>query len=217
AKTVATAEASIESLLDGPTADEANSVPAVTTQIPAETELHSIDIDDDLATVDFSGEFGAEEGTVSASMRVAQVVFTLTRFSTIDSVQFRQDGQAVDVRVDNGAIVSGPVDRSDFLDFQAAISVETPTYGGPAPDPLRVTGMAAVFEATFQFALTDADGVIIEEGTAMSTSGVGWGSFDFTIDYDVDRTQRGALIVWTDSARDGSQIDVREYPVFLQP
>ncbi|MFP3915771.1 MAG: hypothetical protein ACLFWM_12910 [Actinomycetota bacterium] len=51
----------------------------------------------------------------------------------------------------------------------------------------------------------------------MSTSGVGWGSFDFTIDYDVDRTQRGALIVWTDSARDGSQIDVREYPVFLQP
>src|SRR5690606_9791779 len=75
---------------------------------------------------------------------------------------------------------------------------------------------AAVFEATFQYALTDADGLIIEEGVAMSSTGVGWGGFDFTIDYSVDRSQRGALIVWTDSARDGSRTDVREYPVFLE-
>ena len=57
---------------------------------------------------------------------------------------------------------------------------------------------------------------IIEEGVAMSASGVGWAPFDFTIDYSVDRSQRGALIVWTQSARDGSRIDIREYPVFLE-
>lgn len=52
---------------------------------------------------------------------------------------------------------------------------------------------------------------------ATSSSGVDWGVFDFTIDYDVDRTQRGALIVWTSSAEDGSRIDIREYPLVLRP
>lgn len=215
-ESVETAEASVEALLAGPTSDETASVPAVISFIPAGTELNSIDIDDGMATVDLSAEFAAEEGSTAAARRVAQVVFTLTRFETISSVQFRQDGAPVDVQTDNGAVVSRPVDRNDYLDFQAAISVERPTYGGPAPDPLRVTGVAAVFEATFQFALTDADGIVIEEGIAMSASGVGWAPFDFTIDYEVERSQRGSLIVWTESAQDGSRIDVREYPVFLE-
>jgi len=59
------------------------------------------------------------------------------------------------------------------------------------------------------YALTDADGLIIEEGIAMTNNGIGWGGFDFTVDYDVDRRQVGTLIVWVDSALDGSQIDVR--------
>ncbi|HEX2153013.1 MAG TPA: GerMN domain-containing protein [Acidimicrobiia bacterium] len=217
AETVAVAEASIEALLAGPTSDESSSIPAVSTEIPAGTELNSIDIDGEVATVDLSSEFASEEDSESASRRVAQVVFTLTRFDSISSVTIRQDGTAVSTRTDNGAFVDRPVTRDDYLDFQASISLEEPTYGGPAPDPLRVTGTAAVFEATFQFALTDGDGVIIEEGFAMSASGVGWAPFDFTIDYDVDQPQRGALIVWVDSAADGSRVDIREYPVFLEP
>lgn len=216
-QTVGSAAAALEALLAGPSTDEASSIPAVSTDIPDGTELNSLDIDDGVATVDLSAQFAAGEGTTGAARRVAQVVFTLTRFDTISSVQFRQNGVAVDVQTDNGAIVSRPVGRADYLDFQAAVSVERPTYGGPAPDPLRVTGMAAVFEATFQYALTDADGVIIEEGFAMSSSGVGWAPFDFTIDYEVDRSQRGALIVWVNSAEDGSRVDIREYPVFLEP
>lgn len=39
----------------------------------------------------------------------------------------------------------------------------------------------------------------------------------FTSPHDVDEPQRGSLIVWEDSARDGSQINVREYPVWLTP
>ncbi|HDK45773.1 MAG TPA: hypothetical protein ENG94_05785, partial [Actinobacteria bacterium] len=71
-------------------------------------------------------------------------------------------------------------------------------------------------EATFQAAITDADGlIIVEPPYLMTTSGVGWGTFDAAIPYDVDEAQWGSLIVWEDSARDGSQIDVREYPVWL--
>lgn len=98
-----------------------------------------------------------------------------------------------------------------------ALSVETPIQGGPAGNPMRVTGFGAAFEATFQYALTDDDGLIIEEGIAMTDSGSGWGGFDFTIDYHVDRRQVGALIVWVNSAQEGSQIDVREYAVVFTP
>ena len=214
AESVAVATASMKSLLAGPTADEAASIPQITTAIPTGTTLNSVSIADGVATVDLSHEFDADASGSAA--RVAQVVFTLTRFSTVDRVLFREDGVAVSVRTDNDNVVSGPVDRGDYRDFQAAISVETPLYGGFASDPLRVTGEAAVFEAVFQYALTDADGLIIAEGRAMAASGVGWAPFDFTIDYAVDRSQRGALIVWTNSAQDGSRIDIREYPVFLE-
>ena len=56
-----------------------------------------------------------------------------------------------------------------------------------------MTGDALVFEATFQYALTDNDGRILAEGVAMSGSGVDWAPFDFTISYDVHRSQLGAL------------------------
>ena len=217
AKSTATARASVEALLASPTPGESSSIPGVSTQIPAGTTLNSVTIAGGVATVDLSPEFDAEQTSAAAAMRVAQVVFTLTRFDSISSVAFRQDGIPVSVQTDNGAVVSRPVTREDYLDFQAAVSVESPIYGGTARDPLRVTGVAAAFEATFEYALTDGEGLIIAEGFATAESGVGWAPFDFTIDYDVDRSQLGALIVWIDSAADGSRVDIREYPVYLQP
>jgi len=214
-RSAATARASLEALLAGPTPDEESSIPGITTFVPPGTELNSVTVSGGVATVDLSEEFAPDEP--GAARRVAQVVFTLTRLPSIDAVLFRENGAATQVRTDNGARVSRPVSRADYLDYQAAISVETPLYGALVDDPLRVTGEALVFEATFQYALTDWDGRIIEEGVATSSSGVDWGVFDFTIDYDVDRTQRGALIVWTSSAEDGSRIDIREYPLVLRP
>jgi hypothetical protein len=216
-ETVAIAESSLDALLEGPTSAEMSFIPALSTEIPSGTELNSVTITDGVATVDLSGEFAAEEATSSAAMRAAQVVFTLTRFDTVDSVDFRQDGVDVEVRTDNAGMVDRPVTRDDYRDFQAAVSVENPLYGGASADSLVVTGEALVFEATFQFALTDDDGRTLEEGTAMSSSGSTWAPFDFTIDYDVTRSQMGALIVWVGSPRDGTRIDIREYPVWLQP
>ncbi|MGF1616657.1 MAG: Gmad2 immunoglobulin-like domain-containing protein, partial [Acidimicrobiia bacterium] len=103
------------------------------------------------------------------------------------------------------------------LDFAAALTVEKPVYGGTGGSPLHVTGFGAAFEASFNYALTNANGLIIAEGHAMTTNGMGWGGFDFTIPYQVDSKQTGALIVWVNSAENGTQISVREYPVTLVP
>jgi len=216
-RTVAVARAAMEQLLAGPTTAERQSVPSISTAIPPGVELLGLSINGEIATVDLSEEFGASDDSAAVAQRAAQVVFTLARFDGVFEVLFRQEGRPVSIQIGDGSLVSRPVGIHDYLEFAAAISVESPMYGGPGGDPLRVTGFAAVFEATFQYALTDAKGLIIEEGIAMTNNGTGWGGFDFTIDYEVDRRQTGALIVWAHSAKDGSRIDIREYPVVLTP
>ncbi len=216
-RTVAAARAAMEQLLAGPGAGERQGVPAISTAIPSGVRLLGLTITGDVATVDLSAEFDATDDSATVAQRAAQVVFTLSRFDSVAEVLFHQEGKPVSIQIGDGSLVSRPVGIWDYLELAAAISVESPVYGGPAGDPLRVTGFGAVFEATFQYVLTDADGLILEEGIAMTNIGTGWGGFDFTIDYDVDRRQTGALIVWADSPKDGSRIDIREYPVVLTP
>lgn len=214
---VAVARRAMEQLLAGPGRDERESVPTLSSAIPAGVELLGLTIDGGTAEIDLSSEFEIEDDSAAVVARVAQVVFTLTRFGTVEQVRFLQEGLAVKAPTSDGSLVAGAVSRGDYLTFAPAIAVETPVYGGEMSDPSRVTGFAAVFEATFQYALTDEDGLIISEGIVMTSNGMGWGTFDFTIDYEVQRPQRGALIVWAHSAEDGSRIDIREYPVTLNP
>jgi hypothetical protein len=215
--TVAVARAAVEQLLAGPTSAERDSVPAISSAIPSGARLLGLTIGGDVATVDLSSEFAATDDSAAVAQRAAQVVFTLARFDSVAEVVFRQDGEPVSIQIGDGQLVDRPVGIHDYLEFAAALTVEAPTYGGPGDNPLRVTGYGAVFEAAFQYALTDNDGLILEEGLAMTNNGVGWGGFDFTIDYEVNRRQVGALIVWTASAKDGQRIDIREYPVVLTP
>lgn len=217
AYTVAVGRAAINQLLAGPTQGELDGIPAMTTAIPPGVRLLGLSISEDIATIDLSSEFDATDDSSGVAPRAAQIVFTLSRFDSVAEVVFRQEGVPVAIQIGNGELVSRPVGIWDYLEFAAAITVETPVYGGEADNPLHVAGFAAVFEATFHYALTDADGLIIAEGMAMSNNGTGWGGFDFTVPYTVDRSQLGALIVWAYSAENGEQIDVREYPVILTP
>lgn len=216
-QTVAVARASIEQLLAGPSQNEVQSIPGITTAIPEEVRLLGLTISEDIATIDLSREFEARDDSASVAARAAQVVFTLSRFDSIAEVLFRQEGVPVAIQTGSGELTGGPVGIWDYLDLAATISVETPAYGGAGGNPLQVSGFAAVFEATFNWALTDADGVVIAEGSAMTTNGTGWGGFDFAVDYQVGHEQTGALVVWVNSARDGERVDIREYPVVLTP
>jgi hypothetical protein len=207
---------SMEKLLNGPRKAEKSGIPAISTAIPEGVQLLWLRIVDGKARVNLSSDFGADDGSAAAAVRVAQVVYTLTRFPTIDRVRFLQDGEPIAVPTGSGRLVNRAVTRNDYLEYVAAISVETPIYRGVTKGAVRVTGIAAVFEAQFNYALTDWDGRIIAEGAAMADDQM-WGSFDFTIPYTVSERQRGSLIVWDYSAKDGSMIDVREYPVVLRP
>jgi hypothetical protein len=129
---------------------------------------------------------------------LAQVVYTLTQFPTVKTV--------------NGKT------RADVEGFVPPILVEHPTAGQTVTSPLRVTGNANTFEATLEYDLKDANGKVLSHHFEMATSGSGQrGTFDFTIPFTVDSAQDGTLVVFESSAEDGSRIHIREIPLRLSP
>jgi hypothetical protein len=215
----ATARAAMTMLLAGPTDDERTASPRIRTLVPAGTELLGIEISNGLATIDLSGDFASGGGTFSAAGRLAQVVYTMTQFTTVDRVSFKLDGKPVTVFSSEGIILDEPVTRATYRDdFLPAIFVDRPAWGAALLSPGRVTGLANVFEAQFSIALLDHDGRVLVDRPVMATCGTGcWGRFDVTLEYDVSAAQWGTLRVWDTSERDGSRVYVREYPVYLRP
>ncbi len=211
--TVAVAAASIEELLGGPTGEEAEA--GLASEVPEGTELLGVDVADGVATVDLSADFASGGGSLSMQLRVAQIVFTLTQFDTVERVAFMLDGEPVDAIGGEGIMVDPPVGRLDFADATAPlILVESPGPWQEVASPLRVTGMSNTFEATLLYNVVDPAGLIVAEGFATATAGSGtWGTFDFTVNYEIEREGVGALIVFEESAKDGSRVNLVEIPL----
>lgn len=214
--TRAVARAAMNALIDGPSAAEQSA--GLSSTIPSSTLLYGISIKDGIATVDLSRDFESGGGSASARGRLAQVVFTLTQFSNVKGVLFQIDGKDVNSIGPEGIALDGPLYRADFEDQTPAILVDRPAWGAALGNPGRVTGTANVFEATFRLTLLDGQGHELLDIQVMATCGSGCrGTFDVTLRYQVSRAQWGTLRAWVGSARDGTPVSVREYPVWLTP
>lgn len=212
-----TPQQAVRVLIDGPTEDEKVGTPALSSAIPDGTEVLASSVDDGVATVNLSDEFDDGGGSFSMFARLAQVVYTATRLEGIDSVAFEIEGEPITVFSSEGIELDGPQERSDYFDLLPPIFVDSPAWGAPVTSPVHVSGLSNVFEAVSQVMLTDDDGMTLFEDMVMATCGTGcWGEWEINIPYSVDREQFGALIVWENSAEDGSRIHIREYPVQLR-
>ncbi len=213
-KTSETGKAAMLALLDGPTAAE--SAAGLVGAIPEGTRFLNLSIDKGVATVNLSKEYESGGGSLSMSMRLAQVVFTLTQFPSVSKVSFQLEGQPVSVFGGEGIILDHPVGRADYEDMAPAILVESPTVGDAVNSPVRISGSANTFEATFTVDLLSADGVVIVEKQVTATSGTGQrGTFQVDIPFAVDQTGDGTLKVFEQSAKDGSPVNVVEIPIRL--
>ena len=240
-RSTATATAAMKALLAGPSAKERAPTWPIKTLIPAGSKLLGIEISGGLATVDLSAEFASlspddvwDGGSYSLHGRVAQVVYTLTQFTTVDRVNYKLDGKAVKVLFgmpdpESGAseaiAMDKPVTRATDRDhysyrdhFLPLIFVDRPAWGAALLNPGRVTGLANVFEAQFRIALLDRNDKVLIDRPLMATVGTGtWGRFDETLAYEVSTAQWGTLRVWDISEYSGRPVAVREYPVYLRP
>ncbi len=214
-KTQEVGAAAMKALLEGPTETETEA--GMVSNVPDGTTFLGLQIEDGVATVDLSKEYASGGGSLSMFMRLAEVVFTLTQFPTVDGVNFKLDGEAIDVLGGEGIIIDHPQSRVDYEDMSPAILVESPTLGETVSSPVRITGTANVFEAVFGIDLVNWDGRILANEIVMATSGTGTrGTFDVTIPFILDRAGLGAIIVYFDSPEDGSRVVVDEIQVSLE-
>jgi germination protein M len=217
-ETQAVGAAALNALLAGPNDAELGARPAMYTTIPAGTRFLGLRIDGGIATVNLSREFESGGGSASVVGRLAQVVYTLTQFPTVQGVRFELDGEPVEVFSGEGVVLSEPVGRDDYYDQLPTIWVNRPAWGGVLANPARVGGIANTFEATFHVRIADGAGRALAEGPVMATCGTGcWGTFEATIPYSVASAGWGSLQVYELSAADGSVVNLTEYPVWLTP
>jgi germination protein M len=215
AATVAVGRAALTQLLQGPTSAERDA--GVGTTIPAGTELIDLNIQDGVATVNMNGTYDDGGGSLSMRTRLAEVVYTITQFASVQGVQFQLDGSAVDAFSGEGIVLDHPQTRSDFEDLLPAIVVETPGPGDAVSSPLTISGTANVFEANVSYRIEGENGHSVADGYATATCGTGCrGTYVVTVDYTIGHDQGGTVVVFESSAQDGSEINVVRIPVTLK-
>jgi hypothetical protein len=210
------ARAAMEALLAGPTAGERAG--GLTSSIPVGSGLLGVAIDAGTATVDLSSTYASGGGSLSMMSRIAQVVYTLTQFPTVQRVAFSIDGAPATAIGGEGVIVDHPQTRADWESFAPAILVESPLPGQTVTSPFHATGSADTFEARYGYRLRGADDSVLAEGRGSATSGTGTrGTFDQAVSYgDASGGGTGTLELFELSAKDGSEINLVSVPVELR-
>ena len=218
--TSAVGKAAVNELIAGTTTEERAGTPAISGGMPDGTELLGLTIADGTARVDLSSEIEDVGGTFGETAVLAQLVFTLTQFPTVDEVVLLIEGEAVEFYGSHGMEVTPSLTRDSFLGggLVPDILIDQPAWFAQTESPLLVSGIGRLFEATASWALYDNDGLALAEGFTMaSTGGPDWGTFQFAIPYTVDTPQLGSLMMWEESAEDGSPLHLVEHPVWLNP
>ena len=209
------ATAALTELLKGPNPSETSN--GWGTAIPAGTRLLGIDLDDGVATVDLSSEFESGGGSLSVRMRLAQLVYTLTEFQTIQSVALEIEGQPVTTFSSEGIVIDGPMTRGEFEDLVAPIIVQTPTAGQTVTSPVRISGNANVFEATVSIEILVGDETAAASFVT-ATCGTGCrGTYSKNVPFQVTEETEAVIRVFESSAKDGTPIHVVSVPVVLAP
>jgi hypothetical protein len=203
--------AAVRALLQGPNG-------SLSTAIPSGTQLLGLRIEEGTAVVDLTEQFASGGGSLSMQMRVAQVVFTLTQFETVDRVAFELEGTPLSVLGGEGVLLDPPPTREDFEDLLPAITVERPASDEPVSSPLRVTGTANVFEATVQLRLVTRNGSVLAETFTTATCGTGCrGTYKESLRFSVSERTSAFVEVYEASAEDGREVNLVRVPVTLLP
>lgn len=204
----AVATAAMKSLLAGPTTAERSA--GIGTTVPAGTTLNGIAIANGTATVDLSKAYESGGGSLSMSARLAQVTYTMTQFPTVQRVSFKLDGKPVTVFSGEGIVLDHPATRSQYYELLPPIWIDSPAVGETVTSPVRVTGLANVFEGQFSVDVVDASGKVLASRPALAAMGE-FRAYTVSIPYAVATAGPGKVVGWDASAKDGSRID--EWPV----
>jgi hypothetical protein len=204
------ARGAVFALFAGPgPADQAR---GLTSAVPPGSRLLGITVRDSIATVDLARVFESGAGATSVRMRLAQLVYTLSRVPGVRSVRVWLEGHPVETFSGEGLEIPEPLTRADFPDFapydeDPPVVLLEPVPGSLVGEPVRVRGTANVFEAHVGLRVRDAGGSVIVQTWTTATCGTGCrGTFEKVL--VLPDTVRGEIVIeaYSPSAEDGSDM-----------
>jgi hypothetical protein len=133
-----------------------------------------------VVTVDVSGVGAAPTGP--ADLAVQQLVFTVHgALQSTDPVRILVDGDRVDRLW--GVDTSAPVERGDAYALRSLVQIDTPAHGETVGRDVRVSGEAAVFEATLLWEVLRGD-TVVRSGWTSTAEGQRFAPFTFEVRLD---------------------------------
>lgn len=107
----------VKALLIGPTATESRA--GFGTAVPAGTRFLDLTIDKGIAKVDLSRDFESGGGTLSLTLRLAQMACTVSQFPTVTGVRFALAGKLLRVFSGDGILLDKPVNCASYREVVA--------------------------------------------------------------------------------------------------
>lgn len=127
--------------------------------------------------VDLSLPDGSAAPDEVSELAVQQLVYTVqAALQSTDPVRILVDGEPVDELW--GVDVSDGLTRAPQLEVRQLVQINDPGEGVAVTSPVRVTGEAALFEATYVWRV-ERDGTVVEEGSGMADEGQRFAAFSF--------------------------------------
>jgi hypothetical protein len=159
-------------------------VPQYDTLWNAATQVRSVEVGDGAINVDL-GLSGTPIIRGEPETAIQQLVYTATAAASLVDrdygslpVRILVDGEPVD---DLGGVdVSEVLRRAAPLDVRQLVQLNEPSQGATVRSPVRVSGDAAVFEATLVWELRQ-DGRVVDSGFDNTREGQRFSEFDFEL------------------------------------
>ncbi|QNO14068.1 GerMN domain-containing protein [Alkalicella caledoniensis] len=215
-------KAALQAWIDGPEHEE------LTGLIRSSLIIEYVENVDGVAHVSFSKEINNNSlGTNGELMFAEQVAMIMQQFG-FERTQILVEGRKEEL-IQGSLYIGEPfvandpesylwVDekaKGEFVLQNVAFRIFEPALNSEVKDQIVVRGLARVFEATIQYEFEDGH-FLFDTGFVTASEGApGWGEFEIVIDLDGLPSGTARVILYEESAKDGSRLHEIQIPVVI--
>lgn len=216
-------KAALEAWVKGPEHEELVGV------VPSDVIIEYVEDVDGVAHVSFSREIQEMGmGSTGEIMLVEQLAMIMEQFG-FESTQILVEGEMGDSLFGH-LYTADPILANDPETYQwidekesqevvlqnVAFRIFEPAPDAEVKDKIVVRGLARVFEATIQYEFEDGHYLFDKGFTTASEGAPGWGEFEIVIDLDKVPSGSARVILYEESAKDGSRLHELQIPVTVR-
>ncbi len=214
------AKAALDAWINGPDHEELIGL------IDSEVIIEYVEEVDGIAHVSFSKEFQASNlGSSGELMFAEQIAMIMEQFG-YDRTQILVEGRVGETLLGHlytgDPIVANAPESYLWIDEKesqeivlqnVAFRIYEPAPDTEVKDQIVVRGLARVYEGTVLYEFEDGHFILDEGFTTASEGAPGWGEFEIIIEFDDVSNDSGTVILFEESAEDGSRMNELKIPV----